>query len=324
MSNHDPSPITRRQFKEMVCHPGFHSIDGDKRFHNLATGYWVYDELLSNLRQSGWVRIAPGFKAGVYCRSGEGYCIKILGMGVGDNPLYFCERGYYLEHERNMLADFQSQGFNFGPKVLSPEATVRFLTDKCGVNPTQAEIRTLNNDLLIMEYISGVPFATQTGHFLNYNVHITAFDDDVLSGFVSALKRLKSELECANTQNLLHNDPMPPNIIFSIGEGNEIVARLVDFELAQNLDKSSPEFVNNSVAELYAEREVPQNAYTKKFKKNLDQHLMDESILVATQIVPMAKHVRALDRLIDATSITIPFLGGIGIDLGQARKIFQR
>lgn len=308
----------------MVRSPGFYSIEGDNRFYNLAPGYWVYDEMLSALRRSGWVRFAPGFKAGLYGHPNSKYCIKILGMGVGDNPLYFCERGYYLEHERAMLEDFRAQGFGFAPLPLSRDESVRLLVDKCGVGTAQAEMRVLRNDILVTELIAGVPFATQTGRSLNYDINIIGFEEDVLNGILAALYKLRQDLERANSQQLLHNDPMPPNILFTIDEEDQIHARLVDFELAQNLNVPSPDYVNNSVAELYAERDVPKNPATSRYKKNLDQHLIHESIGVAEEIVRTAPQIRKLTDALDFVSITIPFLGGISIDLGRAYRFFRR
>jgi len=49
------------------------------------------------------------------------------------------------------------------------------------------------------------------------------------------LKRLRRELESANSAELLHNDPMPPNIIFGLDNNEPLRAWLVDFELAQDL-----------------------------------------------------------------------------------------
>ena len=46
------------------------------------------------------------------------------------------------------------------------------------------------------------------------------------------LKRLRRELESANSAELLHNDPMPPNIIFGLDNNESLRAWLVDFELA--------------------------------------------------------------------------------------------
>lgn len=184
-------------------------------------------------------------------------------------------------------------------------------------------MRVSRDDVLIMEFISGIPFATQTGRFLNYDINIVAFDNDVLQAMLVAMHKLKSELEKANTQQLLHNDPMPPNIILTINEDNDIRARLVDFELAQNLRKPSPEYVSNSIAELYLERDVPRNLSTHKHKKNLDQHLMHESIGVAEEIVRAAPQIRELADALDSVSISIPFLGGISINLGRAYKFLK-
>ncbi len=307
----------------MVRSPELHPIERDPRFYNLAAGYWVYEELLSGLERSGWVRFAPGFKAGLYGHPHSEFCIKILGMGVGDNPLYFCERGYYLEHERSMLEDFRAHGFDFAPQPLSQEESIRFLVDRCNVGTQQAEMRVGRNDVLITEFIAGIPFATQTGRFLNYDIGIVGFDEDALSDVLAALHKLKTDLEKANTQELLHNDPMPPNIILTIGQDGNIRARLVDFELAQNLARPSPEWVNSSVAELYLERDVPRNPGTNKHKMNLDQHLMQQSIYVAEEIARTAPQVRKLADALDIVSVSIPFLGGISIDLGRAYRFAQ-
>lgn len=323
MTKSNINPISRNQFRAMVRSPALHPIEGDNRLYNLAPGYWVYDKLLSDLQLSGWVRFAPGFKAGLYGHPNSDFCIKVLGMGVGDDPLYFCERGYYLAHERAMLEDFRTLGFDFAPQPLSHEESIRFLVDHCNVSPLQAEMRVSRDDVLIMEFISGIPFATQTGCFLNYDINIVAFENTVLHDMLVALHKLKTGLEKANNQKLLHNDPMPPNIIFTISEDDDIRARLVDFELAQNLNKPSPEYVSNSVAELYLERDVPRNPNTQKHKKNLDQHLMHESIGVAEEIVRSAPQIRALTDVLDSVSISIPFVGGISINMGRVYKLFK-
>ena len=316
-------PISRSQLKAMVRSPELRPIEGDNRFYNLAPGYWVYDELLSDLRRSGWVRFAPGFKAGLYGHSRSDFCIKILGMGVGENSLYFCERGYYLAHERSMLEDFRTSGFDFAPEPLSREDSIRFLVDQCSVNARQAETRICRDDILITEFISGVPFAIQTGRSLHYDINIIGFEEDVLKEMLAALYKLKSALEKANAQLLLHNDPMPPNIILTMDEDGDIRARLVDFELAQNLNLPSPDYVNSSVAELYLERDVPRNSNTLKHKLNLDQYLMHESIGVAEEIVRTAPQIRKLTDALDGVSISIPFLGGISIDLGRAYRFIR-
>lgn len=316
-------PVSRSELKALVRSPNLRPIEGDNRFHNLAPGYWVYDELLSDLRRPGWVRFAPGFKAGLYGHLQSKFCIKMLGMGVGDNPLYFCERGYYLAHERSMLEDFRTHGFDFAPEPLPREESIRFLVDECHVGARQAQMRVSRNDLLITEFISGVPFATQTGRFLNYDVNIVGFEEDVLKSMFEALYKLKSDLEKANSHELLHNDPMPPNIIFTLDEDDHIRARLVDFELAQNLKVPSPDYVNNSVAELYVERDVPRNSSTNKYKMNLDHYLMRESIAVAEEIVRTAPQIRKLTDALDGVSISIPFLGGISIDLGRVYKFLR-
>lgn len=316
--------VTKRQFREIVDGGKIHSIDGDDRMYHLSPGYWVYDEMLQSLKRTGWVRFAPGFKAGLYGRAGCPYCLKILGMGVGENPLYFCERGYYLAHEGRMLERFRERGCVFGPEVLPPEAAIRLLVDEGGVAPAQAERRVRQHDVLAMECIRGVPLALQTGRYLNYHLGIVDFTDDLLVEVLEAMRRLRGELDKANSLGLLHNDPMPPNIIFGLDPGGKMTARLVDFEIAQDLNEPSPDFVNGTVAELYGERDVPRNTQTGKHTKNLDQHLMDESIRLVSEFAPHAKHMRSLADALDGVSLSIPILGGIGIDLGRIYQYLRR
>lgn len=97
----------------------------------------------------------------------------------------------------------------------------------------------------------------------------------------------------------------------------------MDFELAQNLKAPSPDDVNNSVAELYQERDVPRNYNTDKHKMNLDQYLMHESIGVAEEIVRTAPQIRKLTDALDGVSISIPFLGGKSIDLERAYRFLR-
>jgi hypothetical protein len=107
------------------------SIDNNKRLKNINKGHGVYDEFIKTLLGNGWIRFAAGFKAGIYAHPNHDWCIKILGMGVGDNPSYFFKRGYYLEHERNMLIDFNNAGFSFQPQVMTQEEASEFLIKKC-------------------------------------------------------------------------------------------------------------------------------------------------------------------------------------------------
>lgn len=270
---------------ELIVNPRFVSIDNDRRFKNLARGFWVYDELLNGLTSNGWVRFAPGTKGALYGKKGSNWCIKVLGMGVGEDPLYFCERGYYLEHERRMLATFKNKGFNFQPHVQSQEETFEFLvSEACGISPQQAEWRTLHNDILITQYIRGIPFATQTGHHVDYDLNISSMDEGTLREMSTALTVLKEQLRVANSQGLLHNDVMPANIIFTLDEADRIVAKLVDFEVAQDLSAQSPDFVNNTVRELYQERHVPLDDGGVPVK-TLDQHLIDEDMAILDKLI---------------------------------------
>ncbi len=318
--------ISKQQFKKLIRNPELFSIDDEACLKNLPSRYWVYDDLLADLKRAGWRRFAPGFKAGVYGHPEKEYCIKILGMGVGENPLYFCERGYYLEHERNMLWSFRDQGFNFMPLPLLPKESVHFLIHKCGVNPIQAEMRVNKNDVLIMEYIPGIPFATQTGHHLNYDINIDIFDDELLDEAIYALIKLQHNLNVANTKGLVHNDPMPPNIIFTINEKDEIEAKLVDLELAQNLHIPSPDYVNNTVSELYVDRDVPFNSQNHRYTRNLDQHLLDASIGVMKKIKDEFSyaHKSGIGWEDWTININIPFVAGIGITLGSINNIVRK
>jgi hypothetical protein len=315
--------ISLKQFKRSIRNRQLPSIDGDERFCNLAQGYWVYDEFLSALKRAGWVRFAPGFKAGLYGHPKSDYCIKVLGMGVGDDPLYFCERGYYLEHEERMLGRFRDCGFVFPPAPVRPDDAIRLLADNYKVPAAQAEMRVLRHDVLIMEHISGIPFATQTGRFLNQDVNLIGYEKELLDQMVGALYRLKADLDRANDKDLLHNDPMPPNIIFTLDSKDALVARLVDFELAQDLRAASPDWVNSSVAELYGEREVPRNPYNGKHTKNLDQHLMDRAIDVAGIIQRTIPNAGRLADVLDGIDLEIPFIGGISFNLGHAYRLLR-
>ena len=297
--------MNKKEFKSLIHNHFPACIDDNKGFFNLSKDYWVYDELLFDLKKSGWFRFAPGFKAGLYGTPSSTYCIKLLGMGVGENPKYFCERGYYLEHERNMLIDFYDLGFHFGPRVMTQDESIDFLIENCKVRKKQAELRVLNNDLIIMEYIHGIPLATQTGKYLNYNLNIIQFERELHVEMYQSLKILSDHLNEANNKGLLHNDPVPPNIVFTIDHKNRIEAKLVDFELSQNISKISPEFVNKSVEELYRERDVPINAQTMKYKKNLDQHLMDESIGILEKIISTSDELLKMNNIWDSFSLNV-------------------
>ncbi len=295
-------------------------IDTDERMYNLAKGYWVYDELIADLTKAGWVRFGPGFKAGVYGHKDSSFCIKILGMGVGEDPLFFCERGYYIEHERKMLTDFWVAGFRFSPRVMDQHESIAFLKDECGVRPHQADMRVQINDLLVMEYLPGIPLAIQTGRRLNHDVNIDFCAPEVIAEMSSALRRLKLQLQRANNKELFHNDPMPPNIIFVFDEKDEIAAKLVDFELAQDLKGPCPEYVNNSVAELYRERAVPANPYTSEYQVNLDMHLLNQSIEIVNEVA-LAQQAAPSVHFLDPFSISIAGIGSV--NLGTGRRWLQ-
>lgn len=325
------TPLSYRQFKRSIRHPDFRPISRQEGFYNLPDSYWVYDELLTALKAAGWVRFAPGFKAGLYGNPRSDSCIKILGMGVGQAPMYFAERGYYLEHEERMLNTFRRRGFGFAPEPMSVEDAMRLLVDECGVSVAQAELRVLRHDLLVMEYIPGVAFATQTGRFLNYNINLVDYDQEVLERMALALQRLRADLARANDMDLLHNDPVPPNILFSLDINDEVTARLVDFELSQDLSVPSPDWLNSSVSELYDEREVPRNPYTGKHTKNLDQHLMDRAVEVMCMVSRSAPQLRKMGNVLanileDADvdfQLGIPYVAGISFNLGRALQLLR-
>jgi serine/threonine protein kinase len=271
--------------RELIENPPFRSIDNDKRIKNLAAGYWVYEELLNGLARNGWVRFAPGYKGAVYGKKGSKWCIKVLGMGVGTNPLYFCECGYYLEYEREMLETFKNKGFAFQPDVKSQKETIEFLiSEECGISLQQAELRVRNNDVLVTQYIGGIPFATQIGENIDCFLDISIMDEGVLGEMHTALTVLKEQLCRANSEGLRHNDIMPPNIIFTLDEEDKIVAKLIDFEVAQDLNAQSPDFVINTVRELYRERQVPMDNLGT-YTKTLDQHLIDEDLALLDKLI---------------------------------------
>lgn len=292
-------------------------IDKDEKYKNLPHSYWVYDDLLKGLYDKGWFRFAAGFKSALYGNPKSEWCIKLLGMGVGDNPLYFCEKGFYLEHERRMLIDFANLGFSFQPMVMGQEESIEFLISNEIVYEKQARLRVENNDVLIMERIKGVPFATQTGHFLDYVAEYRLIGHQTRDKLHEALYELKHELLTANSFGLLHNDPMPPNIIFVRNE-KRYRARLVDFEIAQNLKKRSPDFVNNTVAQQYIDRNVPRNSVTGQHIKNLDQHLLDESISFVKDL-PIIKKSGFPAK----ASFSLSFMGmGFRIDFEEMANVF--
>jgi serine/threonine protein kinase len=311
--------VSKRSLRKTIRNFALRPLEEDERMYNLAKTYWVYEELIADLRGAGWVRFGPGFKAGVYGHPDSPFCIKVLGMGVGENPWYFCERGYYIEHERTMLADFWGAGLRFLPEVLSQQESIKFLSDECRVRPQQAEMRVLRNDLLITEFIPGIPLAIQTGQQLNYDVSVDICEEGLLQEMCSALEKLRVQLQRANNKGLLHNDPMPPNIIFTMNDSGAIEAKLVDFELAQNLRKPSPQYVNNTVAELYRERAVPMNPHTQAHQTNLDMYLIDGSIELLKKIC-VAMRRGTGESLLDAVTLGFSFIGGVSINLGKALR----
>ena len=309
--------LSKRDFVRLVRNPQIHSIENDERTYNLARGYWVYGDLLADLRAAGWQRFGPGFKGGVYGHPDHDYCIKILGMGVGRNPLFFVERGEYVDHERRMMQHFRAAGYVFAPEVLEPAATVRFL-EMVGVRPFQAETRVARNDVLVTERIRGIPLAIQTGRDLTYDLCIDVFEADVIAEMEGAIAKLRLDLHRANVRGLFHNDPMPPNILFTLDDRDCITARLVDFEIAQ-AGTGSPEFVVNTVNELYRERAVPVNPQTSIYMTSLDMHLLDQTADVLRHI---KRAVEKKESFFDALSLEIPFIG-VSIEVGKAWRYLR-
>ena len=117
---------------------------------------------------------------------------------------------------------------------------------------------------------------------------------------------------------------MPANIVFSLQDDDSLIASLVDFELAQDLKGSSPEYVSQSVQELYKERDVPRNSQTRAYTKNLDQHIISQAIVAIRGIRAAVKDLEG-DSEIDwlSLSISIPFLGGFSINVGKAIRYWQ-
>jgi hypothetical protein len=281
------------------------SIDGDPRFYRLASSYWVYDEILRSLSLSGWVRFAAGFKAGLYAHPEYPWVIKIIGMGVGENPSYFAERGYYLAYERQMLEAFGREGFTIAPLVMPPRRTVEFLVSACGVSPDQAMLRCRHHDILVIERVHGIVFATQTGHMLDYEADIADFNADIIGEAVTALSQLREHVRGANKMGLLHNDAMPGNIVFTTNSDGALTARLLDFELAQDLWTGAPPYVNSSVRELYELRGVPRDLTTRGHTMTLDEYLVAASV----------RALEAIRQIIVkppiGTTASVPFIGDV-------------
>ena len=292
--------------RKLIEEPSFVSIDDDKRFKNLSKGWWVYDELLDSLARKGWVRFAPGYKSAVYGKSGSEWCIKVLGMGVGENSPFFHEKGFYLEHEREMLETFKRKGFAFQPDVKSQEETIKFLiSEEYGVSPQQAELRASRNDVLITRYIGGIPFATETGDYVDYDLNISVMDESVLREMYTALTELKEQLHIANGQGLRHNDVILPNIIFTLDEGDKIVAKLVDFETAQDLNTQSPgSWLEDTVKGLYLDRHVPTDSHGE-YTKTLDQYLIDKDMAILDKLIQTASERALIKSVFPEQQLTI-------------------
>jgi hypothetical protein len=239
-------------------------------------------------------------------------------MGVGNNPHYFAERGYYLAYERQMLDTFGREGFTFAPRVMPPRWTMEFLQNKCGVSRDQALLRCRQHDVLVIERIDGIMFATQTGDALDYEADIAQFDADVLEEAISALSQLRESLRSANAMGLFHNDAMPGNIVFTVDSHGRIAARLLDFELAQDLWTGSPAYVNSSVQELYDLRGVPRDEHVGTHTMTLDDYLLEASAralqAIRQTVVSHAGRVTA----------SVPFIGGARLRAASLLQAPQR
>jgi hypothetical protein len=306
--------LAKIEFFRLLRKPVLKSIESNTKLKNLFNGQGVYDYFLKKLSDNGWIRFAAGFKAGIYGHQQHKWCIKVLGMGVGNNPSFFCGHGYYLEHERNMLIDFKKAGFNFQPSVMTKEETIDFLMKECGVDENHAASLSGNNNILIIEYFPGIPLVTQTGHHLYCEINPCIMNDQVLKVIGGALDFLKIQLQEANSKGLHHNDPIAFNILFVLNEKDRVIAKLVDFELAQNFNKVSPEHVNISVRQLYQQRNVPNT-------KNLDQHLLDESIRIVEQLSVKVNNLKHPESPFDSiSSLHGPFPSGINVDLSNVTE----
>jgi hypothetical protein len=135
---------------------------------------------------------------------------------------------------------------------------------------------------------------------------------------------LRNQLIRANEQLLFHNDPVPPNIIFTF-ENDKIVAKLVDFDLSQynpypqgsnkNKPEINPTHVWEEVDRLKADRDVPRNSQTGCYIKTLDRHLMDENLLIIENIIKAVDYAKKCN-MTDVEGISLN-AGIVGMDIGK-------
>ena len=123
-------------------------------------------------------------------------------------------------------------------------------------------------------------------------------------------------IDDANAQGLTHNDPIGFNVVLTLNSGR-VTAKLVDFELAQDQNEESPGHVNITVAQLYRERNVPLNPQTGRHTKNLDQHLISESIQIVEQLSDRLENLDEVGAPFHSISSIGPFHSGIEIRLGK-------
>lgn len=277
--------VSLNEFRRLQSEESAVTIEGSPRLRNLAGGHWLYDGLLlPRLLERGWARFGAGFKAGIYGHPNSPWCLKVMGMGIGDDPLFFAGCGHHNIHERQMLEAFARAGFAFQPQVMPPTESIRFLIEQCGVDAAQAEWQCAQGNALVLERISGLPLAQATGNHVHYFTRFAALTEDIIARCEQAACHLQAQLQRANQLGLLHNDPVPANIIFTCDSQGQIAARLVDFELAQDMSQDSPSHVTSFIPKQYVDREVPRNPEKGTYTKNLDEHLMDHALLALQTI----------------------------------------
>jgi hypothetical protein len=102
---------------------------------------------------------------------------------------------------------------------------------------------------------------------------------------------------------------------------------LIDYELAQFLPPDggppvSPHYVNDSVRQLYIDRDVPRNSHTLQYVKGLDEHVMDGSLEILRRLLPVAREMQSTG--IVEFAIPLPLLGEIRIDIDRIALYFWK
>jgi len=197
----------------------------------VADVHWVYRDMIDALEDSGWFRAAVGFKSGIYAHKGNSYVLKIMGMGMGEAPHYYCGKGFYNAHEKMMLQSLESLGFDWGPKVLGTQETINIL-QHYGVSEEQATLRSVNHDVLLVERIAGIPLGRFTGK--DDEVLNTVFNIERPVEIASALYEFKQKVVKANKKGFYHNDLVSPNLLLTAKENGMLGIKAVDFNLASD------------------------------------------------------------------------------------------